>query len=97
MFTLTGIPKHRRKVAASITWDNGRLSGDALLVQEAKDLARMYEGREIGFPDGPKSSSNHLTDPYGAPWILGELFREGTIHVTGEIPDWPEIPDNAVA
>src|SRR5687768_8619910 len=96
MFTLTGVPKHRRRVAASITWDNGRLSGDTLLVQEAKDNAKFYEGKTIGFPGGPKSTTNHLNDPYGAPWLLAELFHRETIQVSGEIPAWPEASQNAV-
>lgn len=96
MFTLTGIPKHRRKIAASITWDNGRLTGDSLLVEEAQDNARLYEGREIGFPDGPKSVTDHLKNPHGAAFLLGELFRPGTIHVFGEIPEWPELPEGAI-
>lgn len=97
MFKLTGIPTRRRKVVASITWDNGRVSGDSFLVAEAIDLAKVYEGKEIGFPSGPKSITQHLKDPYGAPWILSQLFRPESVQVSGEIPAWPEIPANAVA
>ncbi len=97
MFTIRGIPKHRRKVTAGITWDNGRLSGDSLLVEEAKDNARLLEGRAIGFPGGPISQTEHLKNPHGAAFILGELFRPGSIMVTGDLPEWPEVPESAIA
>lgn len=96
MFTLTGIPRNRRRVVASITWNNGQLTGEALLVKEAKDLARLFEGRSIGFPSGPKNNSEHLKNPHASAWLLGELFRPGTIQVTGELEPWPEIDPNGV-
>src|SRR5687768_9368255 len=96
MFTLTGVPRHRRKVAASITWDNGRLSGDTLLVAEARDTARLMEGRTISFPGGPKNHTEHLKDANSSAWILSQLFRPETVQVSGEIPAWPEASQNAV-
>ena len=97
MFTIHGIPKRRRKVTAGITWDNGRLSGDSLLVEEAKDTARFLEGRAVGFPGGPVSTSSHLSDVWAAAFILSQLFKPDSITVTGSIPDWPAIPPGAIA
>lgn len=97
MFTIRGIPRHRRKVVAGITWDNGRLTGDSLLVQEAKDNARFLEGKKVGFPGGPINLTDHLKNPHAAAWILSELFRPGTIQVSGELEPWPELPEGAIA
>jgi len=95
MFKFTGVPKNRHRSTATLVWDDGIISGDFRLVEQLKDDAKAYEGRTIGFPDGPQSQTEHLSNPYGAAWLMAQLFKPKTLQVIGNL-EWPELPEGSV-
>lgn len=96
MFTITGVPKNRRNFVVTCTYNDGIVScTDKITFQRLRDDARIWEGRVIGFPMGPQSQNSHLKNPYGAAWLMAQLFKPKTIQVFGDM-EWPEIPQDTV-
>jgi hypothetical protein len=94
-FRLTG-PAENGGPVRSVTWDDGELSGDRQLVEQA---LRLVEDRELigRTPTGPFITAN-LTDPADAFVTLADLFYSYT--VDGDVPELeplPELPPGAVA
>jgi hypothetical protein len=76
--------------------ERGQLSGDPELVAAAIDRASALEGERIGPIEGPYSRTNHLASPISACTILADLFVPGTVTLTGDVPERPPIPPNAI-
>jgi hypothetical protein len=73
---------------ASVTWAEGALSGDLVVIARLKGLARRYarQGRAIGPPPGGGQTSAYLQDAESALHLMLEVFRHRTVEVSGDVP-----------
>ncbi len=93
MFTITG--NLRSHKGLKITWDNGKLTGDPLLVSEVETEAKIREGESGGPVCGPYTRNDHLTDPLSAVNLISEVLDKVT-KSSGDIPEPPEVPPDAI-
>ena len=84
-YTVTGTAKNGNQV--SITWEDGRLSGDYVTVKLAESLAEALEGEPVGPVCGPYTTTNHLADPLSAIFILREVIEVQS--AAGDVPKPP--------
>lgn len=88
MFTLTG-PIENGGVPYAVTWNDGDVTGDALLVDEVDRLVGIGE-LIPRTPTGPFVPAT-VDDDVGAFITLGALFYSFTVE--GDTPDLPPVPD----
>lgn len=97
MFTVTGIPGDalypRRR---AVTWRDGTLSGDAVLIAVATERATALHGHPVGPHEGLVTTHSHLASPLSALFILCDLFIPGTVDLSGDVPQRPPIPNGAI-
>lgn len=82
MFTMTDWDGKR---VSSVTWDDGKLSGDPYLVLSLEVLAEHLEGRRVGPPEGPHTVTNHLRSGLTVV-ILAEQVFPYRFTATGDVP-----------
>jgi hypothetical protein len=92
MFTVKG---RIRGKPYSITWDDGKLTGDGLAVDMTKIQAAAKEGRPVG-PVGQYTETDHLKDPVSALYLITSDVFTSVIAITGEIPEADGAPEGAV-
>lgn len=91
MFTVIGkIQGHD----ATVTYDNGKLTGILSAVQIVEILAANSDGRLIG-PVNQYTEKDHLKTPLSALFLIQEVFTEIT-EITGDIPEPAEVPENGI-
>ena len=72
-FTVTG--ERTGQHVVSVTWRDGTLSGpDTALLDWITHLAAQLDGTVQGLPGLPKSTSDHLRNPYAACAIIRSVF-----------------------
>jgi len=91
-YTVIGTAKNGDKV--TVTWEDGKLTGDYVTVRRAESLAKMLEGERVGPVCGPYTESDHLSDPISTLVILREIID--ITDITGNVPQRPPIPDGAI-
>lgn len=98
MFRISGIPTYAGAPLSreGLVWSDEALAGPDKLVQAARKLAQEYEGKIVGPPDGPVTSSNHLSSGISAVMLLSELFIPSTIVLSGQVPRREPLPPGAV-
>lgn len=79
-----------------IGWDDGQLSGDALLVRAIEEAALEAVGRELGPVGGPYSVTDHLASSFSFSELVGELAGWNVRLVSGTPPVRPGIPEGAI-
>lgn len=97
VFHVSGVPiqfLYPRRV--SVTWNRGELSGDRAIISVAQERARALEGHQVGPHEGPYTGTNHLQSPISAGIIIAGLFVPSTVQITGDVPQRPPIPKNAI-
>jgi hypothetical protein len=92
MFTVKG---RIRGKPYSITWDDGKLTGDIRAVDRAEMVALGNEGRPVG-PVGQYTETDHLKDPVSALYLITSDVFTSVIAITGEIPEADGAPEGAV-
>lgn len=76
-FSVTGQRNGKR---VSVTWRDGVLSGaDDDLIAWIEHLATQLDGTVQGLPGLPKSTSDHLRNPYAACAIIQSVFAGKTV------------------
>lgn len=91
-FTVTG---HLAGAAATVTWTNGRLTGDPWAVRAVLERARSLEGTDIGPIEGPYTNRLHMRTPIGAITVIAETF-DAVDDVTGDVPERSALPIGAI-
>ncbi len=79
-----------------IGWDDGQLSGDALLVRAIERAARAAVGRVLGPVEGPYSVTGHLSSSHGFTELVWELAGGRVRLVAGTPPVRPGLPEGAI-
>lgn len=64
------------KYNQSLTWEDGKVSGDPLLVEVIESQAKLREGQFVGKSYLGGTSKDHLNSPLSVYLILEELFGE---------------------
>jgi len=81
---------------ASLTWHDGKLTGDSLAIARLLIEAEISDGEDIGPVEGPYVHKNHLADPVATYFLLCRVFTKIDA-VTGDaIPERPPIPPGAI-
>lgn len=75
---------------ASVTWEDGQLSGDQQAILLLQSQAAVWEGREVGPDEGPYTLTDHLQSPISTGWLLNMLFQPGSIQISGDEPERTE-------
>lgn len=96
-FSMSGTPINAYVARGQVSWDNGNLSGDPVLVADIQREAQSREGIPTGPPCGPYTTTRHLGDALSSYVLMLEQFQPGTIQATGEVPGIPAIPEGAIA
>lgn len=91
MFAISGQFRGRNVL---ISWDDGKVSGDEEFVRALEQLAEEEEYVEV-IGMGKISTNSHLSKPLAASVLMGQLF-DTIFHHTGEFPEFPEVPPDAV-
>ncbi len=73
------------KYNQSLTWEDGKVSGDPLLVEVLESQAKKREGDFVGKSYLGGTEKDHLNNPLSVYLILEELFGELT-HEGDKIP-----------
>ena len=79
-----------------VAWGDGRLSGDKVACDALEVLAWSRDGQMVGFPTGPTTESDHLSDPFSTLYLMVELFGSD-METDGDVPMLEDVPDGAVA
>lgn len=107
-FTLSGrrVAAHPRTGVAtvgefiSVTWTDGKLSGDPGAVAAIEWMAAGYDGMAIRPPGGvgPTTRHRHLRSPYTARWLMLQAFAaDPPPEVTaGAVPPLTAAPRSAI-
>ena len=71
-----------------IDWTDGELSGDPLLVDLVKGLAKAYDGQPVspGFTPATTTTAAHLATPTSAYALMQLCFLESRPEDVGETP-----------
>ena len=81
---------------ATLTWEEGQLSGDGQARLETLALANELEGQAVlATPSGPSTVRDHLKSAFSAIVLMGQLFTPDS-KWSGELPELPAIPEDAV-
>lgn len=99
MFTISGIPSYPGAPLErqQLTWiPGGAIAGPPDLLDAARVLETAMEGKIVGPPDGPITSSNHLRSGVSAVFLLRELFLPDTIEFSGDVPRRRALPKGAI-
>lgn len=95
MFTVTGrLPGSR--TTRAVTWDEGELRGDPILVELLRLEAETSDGYPIGPNEGPYTMRDHLRSDSSTLALLHTILAPGTVSFAGKRPERPEIPDGAI-
>ncbi len=70
----------------TLTWEDGRLSGDAYARFCLMVAAVNAEGELLGPPEGPHTRTGHLSSPVSTMILAHSLFSDG-YEVVGDYPD----------
>lgn len=79
----------------SLIYEDGMLSGDEFAVRLVETYADALEGKMVGPVGGPWTETNHLEDPLSALFVMRDAFDK-IIEITGDIPEPPEVPQEAI-
>ena len=91
MFTLSGTYRDR---PFHLTWNNGELSGDPIIIMELKAAAPYHP---VGTGGGPYWKGDDLLKNGTAIYLLAyQLFHDVEV-IGGEVPTVPAVPDGAIA
>jgi len=97
MFRVSGMLRGSvRGAYRMVTWDNGRVIGDADAVEMVVADARLREGEAVGPIEGPTTGRRHLRSPLSALIIMSSLFDPDTLVLSGDVPERPPIPEGAI-
>lgn len=85
----------------SLTYSRGlvgkpKLEGDILAVDEVLLAAEVRKGEAVGPVGGPYVTENYLNDPLAALFLMLEVFDEGSLQATGDVPEAPGAPEGAI-
>lgn len=80
----------------AVTWEDGSLSGDAVVVALVEGEAAAREGSAVSFPTMDATFHNHLTSPLSFMLLAMDVLGPDAI-ATGDVPQFPAVPDGAVA
>jgi len=64
------------KYGQSLTWEDGKVSGDLLLVEVIESQAKLREGQFVGKSYLGGTEKDHMNSPLSVYLILEELFGE---------------------
>jgi hypothetical protein len=91
-FTLQG---HRGSAGLiTLTWTDGKLSGDPDAVHMVQILAAGYEGKPVGNSLYGFTTHNHLSSPYTAYQLMVPMFSDHP-RMLGNFPKIPSPPEGA--
>lgn len=89
-FTVKGRYKNLDSRPVALTWNDGRLSGDSVVIECIVAHARDLNGQTVGPVEGPYTTSKHLKSGLSALMILTDALENAT--VSGDVPTRPDIP-----
>lgn len=69
----------------TITWEDGKLSGDPATVWWIQQLAEMEEGQTVRMLVGPATTHDHLASPWSARALIQSVFP-GKTTFAGAMP-----------
>lgn len=78
-----------------VRWQNGTLTGDALLVALLPMYERALEGASLGPVGGPYRNRDYLSDPLSAVFLMREVF-DSIAASGGDLPVPPTVPAGAI-
>jgi hypothetical protein len=87
-FTYTGEIDGR---LLSVSWKNGRLTGDTEAVEQLEEMAADLGGELVGAPGWSETDSDHLSSPVSALLLMDHLFK-GQGKISGTYPEHPDYP-----
>lgn len=89
--TTFSISGQRNGRLVSVTWTDGKLSGDHDTVVWLEQLAQILDGTMQGQLGGPYTTHDHLSSPYTARSLMRSVFT-GKTTFAGKLPaiDLPE-------
>ncbi len=90
-YTVTGTIEGR---TFTVTYEDGRITGDEPAVRLIEATARSLEGEPVGPVGGPYTDRDHLRDPLSALFVMREAFDE-VVSATGDVPEAPDAPEDA--
>ena len=91
MFTVTGNVRGKQY---SVTYDDGRLTGDHIALDIVRITALTTRG-PVG-PVGQYTEFDYLAAPLPALFLIMGVFTK-VDNVTGDVPEADEVPEDAIA
>ena len=89
-FILTGDYIHQGAArTGTVEWNNGRLSGDLVLIGRLQTLAVEYDGQHVAFPEVEGTYTDHLKSGLTVVKLAEEIF-DGEWKVLGNVPMIPK-------
>lgn len=80
----------------AVSWEDGKLSGDAVVVALVEGEAAAREGSAVAFPTMDATTHNHLASPLSFMLLAMDVLGPDAVS-TGDVPKLPAVPDGAVA
>lgn len=81
-----------KKVTGDISFNDGIITGDPMLVSYLIDEAEYLKGKAVG-PYNYCPEGSHLSDPVSIRLLIEELFED--VSFIGDVPEDPELPEGA--
>lgn len=69
-----------------VTWTDGRFVGNPRLIRRFEVEADLRDGDRVGFPEGPFTTTDHLSSDFSVIEIATVVFYLGEFEVTGDVP-----------
>lgn len=96
MYTMTGrLPGSR--TTRAITWDDGDLRGDGLLVALVRLESELWEGLPVGPPSGPYTLHDHVGSGLSTVVLIASILDQTTLSIAGSRPERPDVPEGAIS
>lgn len=80
----------------SVTWADGKLTGDASAVVIITSLAEQLEGQPVGLPTGPVTTTDHLSSALSTLDLMQRVLGYD-LTATGDVPQLDAVPRGAIA
>lgn len=78
-------------ISGVIRYENGRLSGDHMLLQYLLAEIAARRDEDVGPIMYSPAGGDHLKDPVSVRLIIEDVFGDAAAF-SGDVPEWPQLP-----